>query len=44
MKNQPRKRLLKSIRKHAQEFIENLCHKKKFKKIAYKRVSPEIYR
>ena len=43
-KNQSRKRFLKSITKHAQLFIRLLHHKIKFKKIANKRLNPEIYR
>ena len=42
-KNQSRKRFLKSITKHAQLFIRLLHHKSKFKKIANKRLNPEIY-
>ena len=35
---------MKSITKHAQLFIRLLHHKIKFKKIANKRLNPEIYR
>ena len=44
MKNQSRKRFLKSITKHAQLFIRLLHYKNKFKKIANKHLNPEIYR
>ena len=44
MKNQSRKRFLKSITKHGQLFIRLLHYKNKFKKIANKRLNPEIYR
>ena len=44
MKNQDKKLLLKSIRKHAPKFKSDLRHKNKFKKIAYKRLKTELYR
>ena len=44
MENQTRRRFLKSIVKHTEKFNKNLNHKKKFQKIAHKRLNPEIYR
>ena len=44
MKNQSRKRLLKSIRKHAREFIKVLRAKNKIRKVLNKRLNPETYR
>ena len=44
MENQTRRRFLKSIVKHTEKFNKNLHHKKKFQKIAHKRLNPEIYR
>ena len=44
MKNQSRKRFLKSITKHAQEFIKVVRAKIKIKKVLNKRLNPEIYR
>ena len=43
MKNQSRKRFLKSITKHAQEFIKVVRAKIKIKKVLNKRLNPEIY-
>ena len=43
MKNQSRKRFLKSITKHAQEFIKAVRAKTKIKKVLNKRLNPEIY-
>ena len=44
MKNQPRKRFLKSIKKHAQEFMKVLSVENKIKKVLNARLNPEIYR
>ena len=43
MKNQARERFLKSITKHAQEFIKVVRAKNKIKKGLNKRLNPEIY-
>ena len=43
MKNQSRKRFLKSITKHAQEFIKVVRAKNKIKKVLNKCLNPEIY-
>ena len=36
------KKFNKGLKSYAREFIYGLCHKNKFKKVAYKRLGPEL--